>query len=131
MHRILIDNGSSVNILAYTTFQKMGLLDKELLPTNNELYGFTGNPVQITGRIKLPLTLGEDPIMATQVMEFMVVNEDISHNTILGRPVLKDFRMVTSIYHFFVKFPTPSGVGCIKGCQSESLECYNKVVQVA
>lgn len=53
-------------------------MDKEMAPSYNELYGFTGNPVQIVGRVKLPITLGEAPLAATQIAEFMVMNEDIS-----------------------------------------------------
>lgn len=131
VHRVLVDNGSSVNILAYSTYQKMGLLDKEMAPSYNELYGFTGNPVQIVGRVKLPLTLGEEPRSATQVVEFMVVNEDISYNGILGRPMLKEMRVVTSIYHLSMKFPTPGGIGCVQGCQSDSRECYSKALHTA
>lgn len=63
MHRLLFDNGSSVNILAYSTFRRLGLLDKDRLLTNNELYDFTGNRVQIMGRVNLPLTLGAEPLV--------------------------------------------------------------------
>lgn len=54
LHMVLIDNGSSVNILAYTTFQKMGLLDKDMAATNNELYGYTEKFVRILGKINIP-----------------------------------------------------------------------------
>ncbi|KAK1399685.1 hypothetical protein POM88_009548 [Heracleum sosnowskyi] len=49
VHRVLVDNGSSCNILAYDTYQKMGLADKEMSPAYNDLYGFTGGPVQVVG----------------------------------------------------------------------------------
>ncbi|XP_074347268.1 uncharacterized protein LOC141686111 [Apium graveolens] len=37
VYRMLVDNGSSVNILAYSTYQKMGLVDSELLPCYNDV----------------------------------------------------------------------------------------------
>lgn len=83
------------------------------------------------GRIKLPLTVGVDPLATTQIIEYIEVNEDISHNVILGRPVPKEFRVITSIYHFLMKFPTPNGVGYVKSFQYESRKCYNKEVRAA
>ncbi|XP_074362449.1 uncharacterized protein LOC141702719 [Apium graveolens] len=65
VYRMLVDNGSSVKILTYSTYHKMGLLDKELLPCYNNVYGFTGNPVLVVGKIKFPVTLGEEPLTAT------------------------------------------------------------------
>ena len=118
VHRLLVDNGSSVNILAYSAYQRMKMADKDMMACYNELYGFTGNAVQIVGRVRLPITLGVEPRAVTQVAEFMVVNEDISYNGILGRPILRDMRIVTSIYHLSMKFPTPNGVGCVRGCQA-------------
>ncbi|KAK1380894.1 hypothetical protein POM88_027638 [Heracleum sosnowskyi] len=131
VHRVLVDNGSSCNILAYDTYQKMGLTDKEMSPAYNDLYGFTGEPVQVVGRVKLPVVLGAEPMRAMQVTEFMVVNEDISYNCIVGRPLLKEMRVVTSIYHLSMKFPTPNGIGCLKGCQVDSRECYSKALRTA
>ena len=129
VHRVLVDNGSSVDVLAYETYRKMGLLDKDLTLTNNELYEFTGNLVHIVGKIKLPMTLGEGPLSVTQMIEFMVVNEDISYNVIMGRPSLMEMRVVTSIYYLVMKFPTPNGTGCVRGYQYESRECYSKAIQ--
>ena len=98
---------------------------------HNELYGFIGNVVQIFGRVSLPITLGMVPLATTQVAEFMIVNEDISYNGILCRPILKKMRVVTSIYHLSMKFPTPNGVGCVRECQADSRECYSMVLSSA
>ena len=38
---------------------------------------------------------------------------------------------MTSIYHLAMKFPTPMGVGCVKGCQYDSRKCYSKVMKSA
>ncbi|XP_074374966.1 uncharacterized protein LOC141716663 [Apium graveolens] len=128
---MLVDNGSSVNILAYSTYQKMGLVDSELLPCYNDVYGFTGPPVLVVGRIKLPVTLGEEPRTATRATEFLVVNEDISYNGIIGRPMLREMRIITSIHHFSIKFPTPNGIGWVKGCHADSRECYSRALYLA
>ena len=87
VHRLLVDNGSSANILAYSAYQRMKMANKVMLACYNELYGFTRNVVYIFGRVRLPITLGGEPLTTIQVAEFMIVNEDISYNGILGRPI--------------------------------------------
>ena len=42
--RILVDNGSSVDILYYQAFQRMGLKNNHLKPSPNPIYDFTGTP---------------------------------------------------------------------------------------
>ena len=78
MHRLLVDNGSSFNILAYSAYQRIKMADKDMMACYNELYSFTGNVVHIVGRVRLPITLGVEPLATTQIAEFMIVNEDIS-----------------------------------------------------
>jgi len=43
MHRVLIDNGSSIDILYYPAFQQMRIDKERLIPTNAPLVGFKGN----------------------------------------------------------------------------------------
>ncbi|KAK1389694.1 hypothetical protein POM88_017872 [Heracleum sosnowskyi] len=129
VHRVFVDTGSSVNILYYGTFKKMGLLDKEPTQGTTHIYGFTGDSVRVKGTIRLPLTLGEGSLSATQVFDFLVVDQPTHYNALLGRPVLKEMRIVTSIYHMSMKFPTPNGVGCIKGCQYDSHDCYSRMIK--
>ena len=61
VHRILVDNGSSVDILYFQAFEKMGLKVSNLKPSPNLVYDFTGVSVVPLGVISLPMTLGEYP----------------------------------------------------------------------
>ena len=44
-HRVLVGNGSSVNILYYPVFQQMQINREYLVPTNTLLVGFGGTKV--------------------------------------------------------------------------------------
>ena len=45
MHRVLVDNGSSADILYYPAFQQMRIDKERLIPTNAPLIGFGGSRV--------------------------------------------------------------------------------------
>ncbi|KAK1399355.1 hypothetical protein POM88_009218 [Heracleum sosnowskyi] len=129
VYRVLVDNGSAVNILTYDTYKRLGFLDRELVSSGNQLYGFTGASVGIRGTIQLPVSLGDNPHVATQIVTFTVVDQPCAYNAIIGRPILKEMKVVTSVYHLTMKFPTPTGVGQVKGCQYDSRVCYNQAMK--
>ena len=57
VHKILVDNGSSVDILYYQAFQKIGLKVSNLKPSPNPVYAFTRDSVTPIGVISLPTIL--------------------------------------------------------------------------
>ena len=61
VHKILVDNGSFVDILYFQAFEKMRLKVSDLKPSPNLVYGFTGDSVVSLGVISLPMILGEYP----------------------------------------------------------------------
>ncbi|XP_074377457.1 uncharacterized protein LOC141718978 [Apium graveolens] len=84
VHRAFMDNGSSANILYYSTFKKMGLPDQDMSGEDSWVYGFSGAGVRVMGSIRLPCTLGESPLSVTKMLEFKVLNQGSSHNVLLG-----------------------------------------------
>ena len=60
-HRVLIDNGSSANILYYPTFQQIRIDKEWLVLTNTPLVRFKGTKVYPLGAVTLPVTIGDYP----------------------------------------------------------------------
>ena len=60
-HRVLIDNGSSANILYYPAFQQMRIDKEWLVSTNTPLVRFKGTKVYPLGVVTLPVTVGDYP----------------------------------------------------------------------
>ncbi|XP_074323186.1 uncharacterized protein LOC141660121 [Apium graveolens] len=83
VHRAFVDNGSSTNILYYSTFNKMGLPDRDMSGEDSWVYGFSGVGVRVMGSVRLPCTLGESPLSVTKMLEFKVLNQESSHNVLL------------------------------------------------
>ena len=109
--RVLMDNGSSVNILCYPTFQQIRLGRDQLRPVNSPLVGFRGMKVQPVGSITLLVVVGAYPQQVTKDVNFLVVDCSSSYNAIIGRPTLNSWKAVMSTYHLSVKFPMKYGVG--------------------
>ena len=111
---MLVDNGSSANILYYPTFQHIRLGRDRLRPINSPLVGFGGMKVQPVGTITLPVVAGAYPQQITKEVNFLVVDCSSSYNAIIGRPTLNSWKVVTSTYHLSVKFPIDYGVGQVQ-----------------
>ncbi|KAK3022570.1 hypothetical protein RJ639_047548 [Escallonia herrerae] len=86
--RVLIDNGSSAEILFFDAFKKMNIPTDRLRKMDTPLYGFSNHPVAAEGIIALPVAIGTPPAQANFILDFVVVKVPSAYNTILGRPAL-------------------------------------------
>ncbi|XP_064941714.1 uncharacterized protein LOC135595120 [Musa acuminata AAA Group] len=94
--RIMVDTGSSADILYLDAFQKLGLSRDALVPMSSALTGFIGESISPLGVTVLPLTFGEAPRTKTVMTTFLVVDLPTAYNAILGRPTLNKLRAVIS-----------------------------------
>ncbi|KAL5537549.1 hypothetical protein UlMin_045506 [Ulmus minor] len=113
--RILVDNGSSADILFKSTFNRMNLVGVKIEPTASSLSGFTGDSISSGGILNLPVELGSSPCQDIQAVDFVLVDCPSPYNAIIGRPTLNKIHAVTSTYHLLVKFPTVGGIGILRG----------------
>ncbi|RZS16869.1 hypothetical protein BHM03_00048936 [Ensete ventricosum] len=122
--RVMIDTGSSTDILYFDVFQRLGLTDLDLTPLTSTLTGFTGDSISPMGTTTIPVTFGGEPRSKTLLVSFMVVKLPSAYNAIIGRPTLNRLRAVVSTYHRVLKFPTRAGVGEVRSDPRESRQCY-------
>uniref|UniRef100_A0A2N9H0M9 Uncharacterized protein n=1 Tax=Fagus sylvatica TaxID=28930 RepID=A0A2N9H0M9_FAGSY len=108
--RVMVDNGSSADILYLPAYQQIRLDKDKLRPMDAPLVGFTGDKVCPVGIVTLPITVGTHPKTVSKTVDFLVVNCPSAYNAIIGRPTLNRLRAVTSTYHLLLKFPTEHGI---------------------
>ncbi|KAG7557024.1 DNA-directed DNA polymerase family B exonuclease domain [Arabidopsis suecica] len=84
------------------------------------LVAFTSDTSMSLGNIKLPVLAAGVP----KIVEFIVFDRPAAYNIILGTPWIYQMKAIPSTYHQCVKFPTPAGIGTIRGDQETSRSCY-------
>ena len=104
--RVLVDNGSSVDILYYPAFQQMRVSKELLRLVNVRLIGFGRMKILPVGIISLLVVVVSYPQQINKEVNFLVVYCSSSYNAIIGRLTLNSWRVVMSTNHLFVKFPT-------------------------
>ncbi|GAV90757.1 hypothetical protein CFOL_v3_34161, partial [Cephalotus follicularis] len=88
MKRILIDSGSSANILYKHAFDQLRIPADQLKPVKTPLVGFTGETIHPLGSINLSVVAGTAPRQTQVEMTFLVVDTPSPYNAIVGRPGL-------------------------------------------
>ncbi|KAF8116945.1 hypothetical protein N665_0013s0004 [Sinapis alba] len=107
--KILVDTGSSADILFKSTLERMGIDQSEITKKKIPLVGFLGEATMTLGFINLAVKA----VRITKVIEFLVIDRAVSYNAIVGTPWLNSMRAIPSTFHLCVKFPTPRGIKTI------------------
>lgn len=94
--KVLIDQGSSVNILYWTTFEKMELLEDMIAPFNEQIVRFVGERVDTRGYPDLRTRLGTGEETKELRVRFLLVEANTSDNALLGQPYLNAFGAIVS-----------------------------------
>ncbi|CAL5335379.1 unnamed protein product [Camellia sinensis] len=119
VNKILVDTGSSVNVMYNNLFKMLELKPEDLKPTSYMMCGFNAVPVQPMGEMTLPIYV--DPVTVQSL--FMVVDVSSRYNAIIDLPWLHEMRAIPSTYHQLLKFHLDTGITAIRGDQRASKEC--------
>ncbi|KAL0343100.1 UNVERIFIED_CONTAM: hypothetical protein Sangu_1197400 [Sesamum angustifolium] len=129
LHVILVDSGSSADIIFYDAYVQLGIDNAQVRKVNTPLTGFSSEMIEPLGEVMLPLSLGSLPKRSTKMIKFLVVKALSAYNTILGRPSLNLFRAIASTFHMKLKFPTSVGVREAVGDELMAKVCYVNILK--
>ena len=90
VHRVLVDQGSSADVMFWPTFEKLQLSPDQLRPYGGCLYGFVSDQVEVRGYIELRTTFTDGLASRTEKVRYLVVNAPSAYNILLGRPTDKN-----------------------------------------
>jgi hypothetical protein len=125
--RVLIDDGSGLNLIFASTLKKMGLdLMDMLVPRKSPFYDIVpGNAAHPLGTVVLPVTFGTRENYCTEFIKLEVANFKSSYHAILGRPALAKFMAMPHYVYLLLKMPGRSGVLTLRGDLKKSYD-YNQ-----
>ena len=94
--RVLIDDGSGLNLIFASTLAKMRLNYMSLLtPSKAPFYGIVPENSSIPiGSVTLPVTFGTEQNFRTEYIKFEVADFESSYHAILGKSALAKFMAV-------------------------------------
>jgi len=102
-----VDQGSSVDVFYWRTFEKIRLEGNEIIPLDEQIVGFFGERVDTKGYIDLHTRFGEPGRRQKTIsVWYIVVDVNTSYNALLGRPSLNKLGAIVSTLHLAMKFPS-------------------------
>jgi len=105
VHHVLVDQGSSGNVMFWSIFNRLQLSTDQLMPYVGCLYGFAGDQVEVREHIKLRTTFTDGTTSRTANIRYLVVNAPLAYNILLGIRTLNRIRAVASSRHMRMKLP--------------------------
>ncbi|KAI3757691.1 hypothetical protein L6452_05234 [Arctium lappa] len=118
--RVLVDGGSSANIIFLDTIIAMGLDKSKIVRRSTMFVGFNGDAMSTYGEIVLPVYAKG----INKQTRFNVIDCSSEYNVILGRRWIHKMKAIPSTYHQTIKFPTPWGIQEIKSEPKIARDCY-------
>jgi hypothetical protein len=121
---VLIDDGSSINLLYRSSLEKLGIPLAQLKPSRLTFHGIVpGHSCTPLGKVHLEVLFGEKGNSRREPIWFEVADISSPYHSLLGRPALAKFMAVPHYAYLKMKLPGPRGVITISGSFQKSLAC--------
>ena len=120
--RVLMDGGSSLNLLYQDTMHKMGIDPSRIKPTKTTFKGVIPRvEARCTGSITLEVVFGSLDNFRSEELIFDIVPFRSGYHALLGRTAFARFNAVPHYAYLNLKMPGPRGVITVNGNMDCSL----------
>ena len=120
--RVLMDGGSSLNLLYQDTLRKMGINPSRIKPTKTTFKGvIPGVEARCTGSITLEVVFGSSDNFRSEELIFDIVPFRNGYHALLGRTAFARFNAVPHYAYLKLKMLGPRGVITVNGNTERSL----------
>ncbi|KAL5127907.1 hypothetical protein HKD37_14G040250 [Glycine soja] len=117
--KVLIDNGSSLNVMLKTTLEKLPSSASRLKPSSMVVRAFDGTRREVMGEIDIPIQIG--PHTCNVVFHVMDINP--AYSCLLGRPWIHALGVVPSTLHQKLKFVVGGLLVIVSGEEDLLVSC--------
>ena len=114
MKRVMVDQGSAVEIMYPNLYKGLNLKFEDLTPYSSPLVSLEGKLIIPKGQIRLLVQIGSKVVE----VDFIVVDAYSPYTTIVARPWLHTLGAVSSTLYQKVKYPSEGQIKEILGDQS-------------
>jgi hypothetical protein len=130
--KVLMDGGSSLNILYAHTLRLLGIGLDQLRPSTTSFHGVApGKRVQPLGQIDLPVWFGTPSNFRKEMLTIEVVGFWGAYHAILGWPCYAKFMAVPNYTYLKMKMPGPNGVITVGSSIEHAFDCDVECVEHA
>ena len=119
MAKVIIDNGSSLNIMAKSTLEKLAFNASHLKPSSMVVRPFDGSRWEVRGEIDLLVQIGPHTYQVT----FQVMDINPAYGCFLGRPWIHSMGVVLSTLHQKLKFVVEGHLVIVSGEEDVLVSC--------
>jgi hypothetical protein len=128
--RVLIDGGSSINLLYRSSMEKLGIPLAQLKLSWLTFHGIvSGHLCTPMGRVQLEVLFGKKGNSRREPIRFEVVDISSPYHALLGCPALAKFMAVPHYAYLKMKLPGPRGVITVSRSFKKSLACAKESSQ--
>jgi hypothetical protein len=132
LSKVLMDGGSSLNIIYAETLELLGVDRSEIWAGATPFHGIAPEKrILPLGQIDLPVCFGTPSNFRKETLTFEVVRFRGTYHAVLGRPCYAKFMVIPNYTYLKLKMPGPKGVITVGPTYCHAYECDMECVEYA
>ena len=130
--RVLMDGGSSLNLIYQDTVRRMGIDPSRISQSNTTFEGvIPGVEARCRGSLVLEVTFGSPGNFRSEELLFTIDPFQSGYHALLGRTAFARFNAVPHYAYLKLKMPGPRGIITVNGNTERSLRVEEYVTTLA